>query len=40
MIVGFVEGLMVLGIGICFISGMIAIVKGCEVLNENIKKWD
>ena len=28
----------VLGLGACFLGGIIAIVKGCEVLNERIAK--
>jgi hypothetical protein len=31
-------GIMVIGIGIVFLAGMVVIAKGCEDLNEHIKK--
>lgn len=33
-----VAGFAVLGLGVCFLGGIIAIARGCEVLNEHIAK--
>ncbi len=33
-----IVGFVVLGLGACFLGGIIAIAKGCEVLNEHIAK--
>ena len=38
MTVGIIIGVIVVGIGIGFFTGMIIIAKGCEVLNERITK--
>lgn len=39
-IAGTIFWLTVLVIGIGFLGGIVAIAKGCEVLNENIAKWN
>lgn len=36
MKIGIVVGLVIVGIGICFLCGICAVIKGCEVLNEHI----
>lgn len=38
MTVGIIIGVVVAAIGIGFCAGMIIIAKGCETLNEHIKK--
>ena len=40
MKIGIIIGLIIVGIGTCFLCGICAIAKGCEVLNENIAKWN
>ena len=35
---GLAIGFAALGVGICFLGGVVAITKGCEVLNEHITK--
>lgn len=40
MKIGIVAGLVVVGIGICFLCGVCAVVKVGEVLNEYITKWN
>ena len=40
VMVGLAAGLTNVGIGVCFLGGIIAIVGGCEVLNEHIAEWN
>lgn len=38
MKIGIVVGAVIVGIGAGFLGGIVAIVRGCEVLNEYISK--
>ena len=33
-------GLVIVGIGTCFLLGVCAVAEGCEVLNEHITEWN